>query len=463
MRVRLWSALALLGILMAYGAPGAAASAAPSVKVTTEGSAYLPGSTVTIDGSVQVGGTGVAGVEVALEADGATSGQNYWVDQVTTGADGSFTDQFVLPAAASQESAIKILAVAEGGRASTTFDVETPAVTPGGGGSAGPSSQSSTCTEPPQGEVIDSAMGSDGGTLTSTDGCIMLTVPQGTFSQQTTITVTETAPQALPPGDEMALTPVFAIDFGGEAPLKPVSAAIEYNADTVGSASLLRIGLFLQDGANFRYIRDTADGKSATDTAAITSAGSYILSLNTQTFQGVQGGSALQQELDILLGRAAISGFPNGSFYPDHTVTRAEFVKMLVLSLGIALPATPSTDGFTDVDPESWYAPYVDAAVTSGLVKGITPATFRPEASITRAQLAVMVVRAMNGYAPASPLLVQFTDQTQIPSWALQDVMAGAEAGIVQGLPDGSFDPAGLATRSQAAAMVGNLVTVTGQ
>ena len=461
MRVRLWSALALLGILMAYGAPGAAASAAPSVKVTTAGSAYLPGSTVTIDGSVQVGGTGVAGVDVALEADGATSGQNYWVDQVTTGPGGSFTDQFVLPQAAAQESAIKILAVAEGGRASTTFDVQTPTVTPSGGGSAGGSS--TTCTEQPQGEVIDGPMGSGGGTLTSTDGCIMLTVPEGAFSQQTTITVTESAPEALPPGDEMALTPMFAIDFGEEAPLKPVSAVIEYNPATVGSASLLRIGLFQQDGANFRYIKDAADGTSDTDAAAIMSAGSYILSLNTQTFGDVQEDSALQQELDILLGRAAISGFPDGSFYPDHTVTRAEFVKMLVLSLGLVLPEAPSTDGFTDVDPQSWYAPYVDAAVTAGLVKGVTPETFRPEASITRAQLAVMVVRAMNGYAPASPLLVQFTDQAQIPSWALQDVMAGAEAGIVQGLPDGSFDPAGLATRSQAAAMIGNLVTVTGQ
>ena len=74
-----------------------------------------------------------------------------------------------------------------------------------------------------------------------------------------------------------------------------------------------------------------------------------------------------------------------------------------------------------------------------------------------------MVVRAMNGYAPSSPLMVQFTDQAQIPAWALQDVMTGAEAGIVQGLPDGSFDPMGLATRSQAAVMVANLVTVTGQ
>lgn len=298
--------------------------------------------------------------------------------------------------------------------------------------------------------------------MTSTDGCIALAVPAGAFSQQTTITVTETAPEALPPGDETVLSPLFAIDFGGQTPAKPVSAQIQYSAATVGSASLARIGLFQEDGSTFRYIKDTAAAGTSSDTASILNAGDYVLALNSQTFNDVTD-QGLQQDLDILLGRDAIGGFPDGGFHPDANVTRAEFTKMLVLSLGLPIPDTPTSAGFKDVDPSAWYAPYVDAAVTAGLVKGVTLQTFEPQASITRAQLAVMVVRAMNGYAPSSPLMVQFTDQAQIPAWALQDVMAGAEAGIVQGLPDGSFDPMGLATRSQAAVMVANLVTVTGQ
>ena len=461
MRVRLWSGLALLGILLAYSAPGAAAAAAPNVQVTTVGSAYLPGATVTIDGSVEANGMGVSGVDVALEADGVTTGQTYWVDQVTTAADGSFTDAFVLPSAASQDASIKIWAVADGGRASTTFAVHTPSV-PQGGGGGGSAASGTTCTDQPQGEVINSPVDSQGGTLTSTDGCVVLTVPAGAFSQQTTITVTETAPQALPPGNETALSPLFAIDFGGQTAHEPIGMQVQYDASSVGSEPLARVGLFLQDRSNFRYVRDTASDGTSSDTASISNAGDYVLAVNTQSFNDVSD-QGLQQELDILLGRDAISGFPDGGFHPDATVTRAEFVKMLVLSLGLPLPETPGSDGFSDVGASAWYAPYVDAAVSAGLVKGVTSQTFEPEASITRAQLAVMVVRAMNGYTPTSPLLVQFTDQAEIPAWALQDVMAGAEAGIVQGLPDGSFDPQGLATRSQAAAMIANLVTVTDQ
>lgn len=462
MRVRLWSALALLGILLAYGAPSAAASVGTSVTVSAVDASYLPGNTVTIQGSVKLGGAAVANAEVALEADGVTTGETYWVDQVSTGSDGSFTDAFVLPQTASAESQIKIYAVSGAGHASTTFQVATPAPAPAPSGSSGGGAASvSTCTGQPNGEVMNSQVGSQGGTLTSTDGCIALTVPAGAFSGTTTITVTESAPSALPSGDEPALTPAFAIDFGGQTPAQPIAAQIQYDTVTVGSQSLTRIGLFQQDGTMFRYIKDTAQGGA--DSASITSAGSYVVALNTLTFNDVEARSGLQQELDVLLGRDAISGFPDGGFHPDANVTRAQFVKMLVLSLGLPVPTTPTSAGFSDVDPSAWYAPYVDAAVTANLVKGVTAETFEPAASITRAQVAVMVVRAMNGYTPANPLLVQFTDQAQIPAWALQDVMAGAEAGIVQGLPNGAFDPQGLATRAQTAVMVANLVTVTNQ
>ena len=470
MRVRLWSGLALLGILMAYGVPGAAASASPGpmVNVSTAGSGYLPGATVTIQGSVTLGETPIAGADVALEADGA-SGHTYWVDEVTTDGSGDFTDTFVLPATASQESQIKIYAVYGTTRATTSFDVQTPPASPGGGGGGGggaagaSSTSSSTCIDQPQGEVIDGQVGSQGRTLTSTDGCIILTVPAGAFSQSTTITVTESQPGTLPPGDETAIAPLFAIDFGGAAAQMPIGAEIFYSAKSVGSEPLSRVGLFVQDGAAYRYIKDTASAETNSDTSSITAAGSYVLTVNTQTFNDIEAGIWPQEEIDVLLGRDAIVGFPDGGFHPDGTVTRAQFVKMLTLALGLQLPGTPTSGGFTDVSPGAWYAPYVDAAVAAGFIKGVTAETFAPEAPITRAQLAVMVSRAMNGYTPASPLEVQFTDQAQIPAWALQGVMAVAQAGILHGLPEGAFDPAGLATRGEAAGMVGNLVTVTNQ
>ena len=468
MRAKLWSAVALLGVLLAYSAPAAMASVAPApvVAVQTGAAGYLPGTTVTVQGTVMEGGQPMSGVQVALEADGTASGQTYWVDQVTTASDGSFTDQFVMPSNLGQDTSLKIWAVSGGVRASTTVQVQTPAPPtppPSSGGGAGSGTSTPTCTDQPAGVVLQQQVGSAGGTLTSKDGCVVLTVPEGAFATTTTVTVTESAYSSLPPGDEMAATPVFALDFGGEAAMQPIAAQFTFSSQAAMGEPAARVGLFLQDGSYWQYVKDMADTQTNSVSASIESAGNYLVAVNDSSFNDIPQGYWAQSAIDLLLGRDAISGFPDGGFHPDGVVTRAQFVKMLVLSLGLPLPQTPTSAGFTDVSAGAWYAPYVDAAVSAKLVEGVTPQLFEPDALITRAQLAVMIARAMNGYAPQSPLTVQFNDQEQIPSWALQGVMQAAQAGIVHGLPSGAFDPSGDATRAQAAQLVANLVTVTGQ
>ncbi|EQD61166.1 S-layer domain protein, partial [mine drainage metagenome] len=184
---------------------------------------------------------------------------------------------------------------------------------------------------------------------------------------------------------------------------------------------------------------------------------------NTTRFNDIPKGYFAAGAIDLLLGRDAISGFPDGGFHPDASVTRAQFAKMLVLTLGLPLPAQATSAGFSDVQGTAWYAPYVDAAVQAGLVKGVTATTFEPGTYITRGQIAVLVARAMGSYKPTNPLQVSFTDQSQIPAWALPSVMQAADAGIIHGLSNGSFGAQGNATRAEAAELLANLVTVTGQ
>ena len=150
--------------------------------------------------------------------------------------------------------------------------------------------------------------------------------------------------------------------------------------------------------------------------------------------------------IDALAAKGIVDGFPNGTFEPNAAVTRAEFVKMLLLTVG-GKPGTGVTS-FTDVPFSTWYAPYVSAAVQMEIVDGTSPTTFSPNATLTREEMAVMLARALQLSRTVS---LHFTDDSQIARWALQGVEESVAAGYISGFPNGSLQPVGPATRAQAA------------
>ena len=151
--------------------------------------------------------------------------------------------------------------------------------------------------------------------------------------------------------------------------------------------------------------------------------------------------------IEALAAQGILSGFPDGTFRPDAPVTRAEFVKMLDLTLDLPTPAA-STSAFTDVKPGDWFSPYVAAATADGLVKGVAPGVFDPQGLVTREEMAVLLARArhLSGGPP-----LKFSDAQRIAPWAAPGVQAAVAAGLLQGFPGGAFDPLGDATRAQAA------------
>ena len=152
------------------------------------------------------------------------------------------------------------------------------------------------------------------------------------------------------------------------------------------------------------------------------------------------------QAIESLAGQGIVAGFPDGLFEPGAAVTRAQFVKELVLAMGLK-PGSGST-AFTDVPPNAWFAPYVSAAVQAGIVQGLTATTFGPEQPITREQMAVLVARA---FKLTKTQELHFSDVGQIGAWALPAVEEMVAAGYMSGYPDGTFRPTATTTRAQAA------------
>ncbi len=109
-----------------------------------------------------------------------------------------------------------------------------------------------------------------------------------------------------------------------------------------------------------------------------------------KTFSDIQG-HANQQAIEALAARAIINGDTPEQFAPDRTMTRAEFATIVTKALGLTAKASGA---FDDVAASAWYAPYIGTAYEKGIVKGTGANRFSPNASITREEAAVMVARA---------------------------------------------------------------------
>jgi hypothetical protein len=146
------------------------------------------------------------------------------------------------------------------------------------------------------------------------------------------------------------------------------------------------------------------------------------------------------QQLGIMAG-------VSGKFNPAQQVTRAQFTKIIVEMLGEE-PAPSSTKTFKDVSNDYWAYGYIMKAVELGIIKGATPDTFKPGATITREQVALMLGRAYKLKTSTTP--VEFEDQDKIQKEALPYVQALQEKGVITG-NKGYFNPKQNVTREMAA------------
>ena len=95
--------------------------------------------------------------------------------------------------------------------------------------------------------------------------------------------------------------------------------------------------------------------------------------------------------IEELASRGIINGMGKGTFMPNKTMTRAEFAAIITRALGLA---AKDTKAFTDVPSSKWYAGYIGTANSSGIVNGVGSGKFNPDGTITRQEAAAMVARA---------------------------------------------------------------------
>ncbi|NOU66984.1 hypothetical protein GC096_23325 [Paenibacillus sp. LMG 31461] len=202
------------------------------------------------------------------------------------------------------------------------------------------------------------------------------------------------------------------------------------------------------------------NGKYNTDTGRVqflpTHFSKYTANHVQVSFSDMNGYTWANEGVLGLAAREVVSGRSDGHFIPAGEVTRAEFVKMLIQLFDLA--DSSATAAFTDVDAGTWYYNSIASAQKIGLVQGKDDGSFGVNDQISREDMAVLIYRASkiisSSTVQAHGATSNFLDGDQISTYAKDAVWAAKQAGLMDGVSEGYFDPKGKSTRAQAATVI---------
>ena len=150
----------------------------------------------------------------------------------------------------------------------------------------------------------------------------------------------------------------------------------------------------------------------------------------TVSFSDVPDGAWYADAVETLASLGMFTGYPDGTFHPNSTITRAEFA---AAALSFADMAPSARCSFPDVSAQDWFYPYVASAAEYGWIGGYPDGTFHPSGSITRAEVAV-IVNHMLGRTPDQSFvdrsldrLVSFSDLNS-SHWAFYPIMEASNS-----------------------------------
>lgn len=198
-------------------------------------------------------------------------------------------------------------------------------------------------------------------------------------------------------------------------------------------------------GDDKTFIIDAEDGYIITDVVVD---GESIGVVDKYTFENVKEDHTLEIKVTKMLTGdhiAYINGYPDGGVHPEAEITRAEVAAIFfrLLSDDAREQYEANTSKFVDAN-SNWANTEIATLTNAGILKGYEDGTFRPDASITRAEFAAVAAR----FDKLEASSLTFSDVA--PShWAYSYIASAAEKGWVNGYSDGTFRPENSITRAE--------------
>ena len=184
--------------------------------------------------------------------------------------------------------------------------------------------------------------------------------------------------------------------------------------------SQITTGIVLESDGSVRHIPTKITQVNGVYHAQINSLTNSVYSViyHPQAFADVANHWS-KTEVNDMGSRMIVSGVSNNTFEPNRSITRAEFAAVVVRALG--LKPGEGSNSFSDVSDSDWYADVVKTASSYNLIGGYEDGTFRPQERITRQEAMALIARAMK---------VTGLD-SQVPANAVQQLSSYTDAAQV--------------------------------
>jgi hypothetical protein len=170
-----------------------------------------------------------------------------------------------------------------------------------------------------------------------------------------------------------------------------------------------------------------------------------------------------REDITAVSRLGGVTGYPDGRFFPDNHIKRADFILML-MNLFALYTERDAADNFVDIPPDAYYYQAVASAKRAGVATGIGSNMFDPEAQLTRQDMFAMVYRALvlmgeMGTSVTPAVLDGFPDRAQVATHAVAPLSAFVEKGIVTGSDTGLLEPVKSATRAETVTVLWRVCT----
>ncbi|EIW00114.1 S8 family serine peptidase [Thermoanaerobacter siderophilus] len=243
-----------------------------------------------------------------------------------------------------------------------------------------------------------------------------------------------------------------------------IGSPVKMTFNIKGGKDIRKIGVYyLNEKTNqWEYVGGKIDKGTNTITFEAKHFSTYGVFEYNKEFKDVTKDNWAYDVVNVLASRHIIKGVDSETFVPNAKITRAEFAALMIRALGIE--EEPYKGEFNDVREGTWYANAIEAAYKAGIMLG-DGKNMRPDDPITREEMTAVIMRVygkLAEYKEDSIGNTTFSDNNKISEWAKNVVANAVKLGIVRGYEDNTFKPKDNATRAEAAAMLYRILEKTG-
>ena len=281
-------------------------------------------------------------------------------------------------------------------------------------------------------------------------------IADATIPHEALSTLSRTGGSVQVAAEQVGQSVVLTLTADGR-PVENVPGGVTLTVPAEGAGPGTVAVLVHEDGAREIVPRSVVkDGKV---TAQLSGSATVEIVDNSKTFADVRPTDWAAEAVSFASARQLFNGTSETTFSPEGTTSRGMVATVLYRLEG--QPDQAPASAYNDVSGDAWYADSIAWAAENGIVNGYGDGTFGPNDSVTREQFVVMLWRYLGSPEAKGSGLDAFTDADQINGYAVEALCWAVENGVLNGNGNGKLVPGGTATRAEAAQMLKNFMENT--